>query len=275
MAGNLGDVPDPEALADSDTSLTAPNHDPLAVENRRQSFGAVAEDYDRYRPGYPQSFLERLLAAAGIGAGSTVLDIGAGTGQLTRELLELGYRVIAVEPDDRMRAVLQQRHPSARAVAGSAEEIPLAAGTVDAAVGGQMWHWVDPSRAVPELGRVIRPGGRLNVLWSLRDDRVPWIGRLGDNVVLPDPYRLFDDAVVPEFGEPFGPLERSECEFTHDLTPSEFLAGLGTVSTITLAPDRDEQLARAAGLLEADPDLTGRDLVRVPYVCKAFAATRR
>jgi len=246
----------------------------LRVENRRQSFGATAEDYDRYRPGYPQSFLQRLLTEVGIGPGATVLDLGAGTGQVTRSLLELGYQVIAVEPDDRMRAVLEQRLPAARAIAGSAEEIPLADATVDAAIGGQMWHWVDTSRAVPELGRVVRSGGRLIVLWSLRDDRVPWIRRLGEAVALPDPYRLFDDASVPEFGEPFNRIEREQYEFTHDLAPSDILAGLGTASTIALAPDRDEQLARAERLLGTDPAVADRSLIQVPYICKAFAATR-
>lgn len=248
--------------------------DPLSVENRRQSFGAVASDYDRYRPGYPPAFMERLLGGNGIGPGSTVLDLGAGTGQLTRTLLRLGYEVIAVEPDDRMRAVLAARHPAVRALAGSAENIPLADSTVDAVFGGQMWHWVDPARAVPELGRVMRSGGRLNVLWSMRDDRVPWIRRLSKQVVLPDPYRLFDDSVVPEFGDPFGPMSRDEFEFTHELTPDEFLAGLGTLSTVTLAPDRNEQLARAAAMVESDPDLAHLDLIRVPYVCKSFSASR-
>lgn len=251
-----------------------PTSDSVSVADRRQSFGAVARAYDRHRPGYPAEFIAHLLRRAEVEAEHLVLDLGAGTGQLAKRVLELGFEAVGVEPDHRMRAVLAENIGDERAHRGSAEAIPLPDASVQAVVAGQMWHWVDPARAVPEVGRVVRPGGTLIVLWILRDDRVPWIKRLVARVSVPDPYQQFNDASVPEFGEPFGPREAFEFEFTHTLTDEEFIAGLTTVSSVALAPDRDEQLERARQMLVDDPDIGGAAEVHIPYVCKAFAAVR-
>lgn len=242
---------------------------------RRQSFGATASKYDSYRPGYPSEFIHQILDGGDVPRDGLVLDLGAGTGQLATRALGLGYRVLAVEPDDRMRQVLADNIGGERTLEGTAEEIPLKDATVDAVVAGQMWHWVDPSRAVPEVARVLKPGGPLAVLWSLRDDSVPWITRLAQTVVLPDPYSHFDDNAVPEFGSSFEPMSTSECRFVHELARLEFLAGLETVSTIALAADREDQLARAERFMAEDPDVGGFETIHVPYVCKAFSSRRR
>jgi SAM-dependent methyltransferase len=140
-------------------------------ETRRLSFGSIAADYDRYRPGPPPQALNWLIPA---GARS-VLDLAAGTGAVTRQLAGRARRIIAVEPDERMRAVLSARCPDAEVLAGRGEDIPLPDASVDAVVISAAWHWLDPERAVPEITRVLRPGGMLGVMWVSRDVRVPWV----------------------------------------------------------------------------------------------------
>jgi SAM-dependent methyltransferase len=140
-------------------------------ETRRLSFGSVAEDYDRYRPPPPPTALDWLIPPGA----AAVLDLAAGTGLVTRELTGRARHVIAVEPDERMRAVLTARSPRAEVLAGRGEDIPLPDASVDAVVISAAWHWLDPALAVPEIARVLRPGGRLGVIWVSRDDRVPWV----------------------------------------------------------------------------------------------------
>jgi SAM-dependent methyltransferase len=143
-------------------------------ETRRLSFGSVAADYDRYRPAPPPQALDWLVPPGA----QAVLDLAAGTGVITRELVRRAagaQRVIAVEPDERMRAVLATRCPEAEVLAGRGEDIPLPDASVDAVVISAAWHWLDPERAVPEIVRVLRVGGSLGVIWVSRDARVPWV----------------------------------------------------------------------------------------------------
>jgi ubiquinone/menaquinone biosynthesis C-methylase UbiE len=141
---------------------------------RALSFGAIAEDYDRFRPGPPRKIVDWVLPRQCEAA----VDIGAGTGALTRELLRCVRHVIAVEPDPRMSAVLAARVPRASVVSGRAEELPLRDRSVDAVVGSSMWHWVDEARAAIEAARVLRPGGVLGLLWSGPDRSQGWLAEL-------------------------------------------------------------------------------------------------
>ncbi len=141
---------------------------------RAMSFGAIAGDYDRFRPGPPPEALKWLLPRQRRAA----VDIGAGTGALTRLLVGPVDHVVAVEPDRRMGVVLAARVPDASVVAARAESLPLRDGCVDAVVGSSMWHWVDEERAVSEAARVLRPGGALGVLWSGPDRTQPWLAEL-------------------------------------------------------------------------------------------------
>jgi SAM-dependent methyltransferase len=132
-------------------------------------FGAGAEIYERARPSYPVEAVDWLAERTGLGPGRTIVDVGAGTGKLTRLLPSTGARVIAVEPVSEMRAKLVEVVPGVEALAGTAENLPLADGAADVVVVAQAFHWFDHERALPELHRVLRPDGYLALVWNMRD----------------------------------------------------------------------------------------------------------
>jgi ubiquinone/menaquinone biosynthesis C-methylase UbiE len=145
--------------------------DPIAAD----AFGAMAEEYERGRPGWPADAVSALLRRFGA---RTVLDLAAGTGKLT-EVLASRAEVVAVEPVDGMRRVLEARLPGVRALTGTAEAIPLPDASVDAVFVAEAFHWFDPERAVAEIARVLRPRGGLAVMWNLAgDDGEPWFDEL-------------------------------------------------------------------------------------------------
>jgi SAM-dependent methyltransferase len=139
-----------------------------------RGFETAGERYERGRPDYPGAAIDLLVAELGVTApGARVLDIGAGTGKLTRPLLERGLEVIAVEPVDGMRATLERTAPGAAIRKGQAESLPLAGGEVDAIVAGQAFHWFADAAALAEFARVLRPHGRLGLIWNRRDPEQP------------------------------------------------------------------------------------------------------
>jgi SAM-dependent methyltransferase len=138
-----------------------------------RSFELVAELYERSRPEYPEEAVAWVASKLDLGSDSTIVDLGAGTGKLTRALLAIGGRVIAVEPGDAMRAELERALPDVQALRGAAENIPLANAVVDCVAVGQAFHWFRHDEALPELHRVLRPGGGLALLWNSRDHERP------------------------------------------------------------------------------------------------------
>ena len=136
-------------------------------------FDRAADAYEQGRPGYPAPALQWLTRALGLGAGSVVVDLAAGTGKLTRELVLTGAQVIAVEPVAGMRTVLIESCPKAEALEGTAEAIPLATASADAITVAQAFHWFDGERALTEIHRVLLPTGKLALIWNLRNMRQP------------------------------------------------------------------------------------------------------
>ena len=143
-------------------------------ETAARGFSSAADVYERGRPGYAPEAVAWVCERLGIGPGRTVLDLAAGTGKLTRDLVPSGASVIAVEPLDEMREHLERVSPEVEALKGTAEEIPLPDTSVDAIVCAQAFHWFDLERALSEIHRVLRPGGGIALLYNSRDldDRV-------------------------------------------------------------------------------------------------------
>jgi SAM-dependent methyltransferase len=143
-------------------------------------FGAAAAAYAQHRPDYAEAAVRWALEPVWARRPVRVVDLGAGTGKLTATLARLGTEVTAVEPDQHMLAELRRAMPSVRSVPGGAEAIPLADASVDAVLAGQAMHWFDMDRAMPEIARVLTPGGVLAGLWNVDDDRVGWVAELAE-----------------------------------------------------------------------------------------------
>ncbi len=141
---------------------------------RAASFGEVADEYADHRPGYPDEAVRWLVGASP----GRVLELGAGTGKLTAGSAGLGHEVIAVDPSAEMLGHLQRRTPAAHALVARAEHIPLATGSVDVVVAAQAFHWFDQEQALPEIARVLRPGGVLSLVWNNGDLTVPWVRKV-------------------------------------------------------------------------------------------------
>ncbi len=243
---------------------------------RARSFGAVADVYERARPTYPSESVAWLLEQA---AGRRAIDLGAGTGKLTRLLLEQGLRVTAVEPLEEMRAELCRAVPEATALAGSAEAIPAAAGSADVVTAAQAFHWFDHPRALAEIARVLVPSGVVGLLWNLRDDREPWVAELSRILDAGDTTTRFgEEDWAPLAADPrFTPPELREFAHVQTLDPLGLLEWARSTSRLsTLEPaERTAVLAAIADLCRTHPDLRDRDRFALPYVTHAVRAHRR
>ena len=243
-------------------------------EARRLSFGSVADDYDRYRPAPPPQALDWLVPPGA----RAVLDLAAGTGLVTRGLIGRAARVVAVEPDARMRAVLAARCPQAEVLDGRGEDIPLPDASVDAVVISAAWHWLDPAQAVPEITRVLRAGGTLGVMWTTRDDRVPWVAEL--NALAPESREADRPveagrrrrAVTFPAGTPLSPPEERRVEFSLPMTRDQLGGLFGTYSgVITLGLEQRAAFSRrVAAFLDRQP----WDRVDLPMICRCLRSTR-
>jgi ubiquinone/menaquinone biosynthesis C-methylase UbiE len=241
-----------------------------------ESFGEAADEYERGRPGYPAAAIDALVGAFDLGPESVVVDMAAGTGKLTRDLVGRFGRVIGIETLAEMRDQLAHSAPGAEAIEGTAEAIPLADATVDAVVVAQAFHWFDGRRALSEIARVLRPRGGLGLLWNTTPwerRETPWFALLDDllerrRVDLATLRRHASGRWRKAFdGERrFEPLSEAIFENTQRMTSAEFLDGFASRSYIAVLDpgDRARLLADAAALLRRPDAPVEDDRVIVP-----------
>ena len=234
------------------------------------SFDRAADVYDAARPSYPADAVSWLTE----GMEGPVLDLGAGTGKLTAALVDRGFDVTAVDPSPEMLRVLRERLPGVDAYEATAERIPLPDAAFGLVVAAQAWHWVDPARAVPEVARVLRRGGRLGLSWNERDESIGWVRELGE--LMDAGSAAFDDEADPQLPAPFGPLEKHETRWVQSLT-HDGLLDLARSRSYFITKDADGQAAVIQSLrrlLREHPDLAGHDTIELPYVTRSYRATR-
>ncbi len=236
------------------------------AHERSLSFGSQAAAYERGRPSYPPEAIDWLLADNA----RDVLDLGAGTGKLTTRLVERGLSVIAVDPIAEMLEVLRSALPDTPALLGTAEHIPLPDNAVDAVLVAQAWHWFDPERAVAEVARVLRPGGRLGLVWNVRDDRLGWVKDFSRIVGLEH-----DRVVSPDLPAPFTDVEHHRVEWTNYVTPQALIDYVASRSYCITSPAdvRDRTLEQVRELLATHPALANSAGIAMPYITVCIRAT--
>lgn len=249
--------------------------DPHSHSDRAASFSTGADVYARVRPTYPPDAVDWMVPQHE----ARVLDLAAGTGLLTRRLADRGHDVVAVDASRPMLDELTAALPGVEAHVGTAEDIPLPDASVDAVTVGQAWHWFDPPRAVPEIARVLRPGGTLAVVSNDRDERIDWVGRFGEILHADDSLAPDSDqsARPPALDETFDETEVAEFRWLQHLATADLRTLAGTRSyLLTLPPDQREQLLqRVDDLVVTHPDLAGTQEIAMPYVTTAYRARRR
>ena len=247
----------------------------------QRGFDAGADAYERARPSYSDETVAWLIKNLAIGPGRRVCDLAAGTGKLTRLLFPAGAWLVAVEPVDGMSRYLRSVLPEVPLLAATAECLPFDRATLDAVTVAQAFHWFDADRAFAELSRVLRPGGRLGLIWNARDRSEPWVDEMWgimDRFEKRAPWRDHDRWSNAALGERagFGPLHSAEFRHEQRLTPDDVVQRFASVSHIAaLEPSgRDAVLDKVRSVLEAHPDTAGKSELVIPYRVDAYWCER-
>ncbi len=246
-----------------------------------RGFDAAADAYERARPSYPRQVVDWLADALRLAPGVRCCDLAAGTGKLTRLLAPTGAWLVAVEPVDGMYDHLRATQPDVGVVAGTAEALPLADGALDAVTVAQAFHWFDADRAFAELARVLRPGGRVALVWNARAHGVPWVDRCWDvldrvekRAPWRDHERWSDSALGARPG--FGPLHTAEFDHEQVLSRDDVVARFASVSHVAVLPDTDREavLTEIRDVIDTDPATAGKAELAIPYRVDAFWCER-
>jgi SAM-dependent methyltransferase len=248
----------------------------MATAPRRLTFGAHADEYERARPAWPEDAARWLVPEDA----KLVVELGAGTGKLTRAVAALVARVVAVEPDRRMLAVLQGL--GLEGLEGSAESIPLGAGVADGIVAGSSLHWFELDRALPEIHRVVKPGGRFAFGWNHRDDRHPAIARMGEAVYAAQArtreprWRSRDWPGELTSSGLFRDVEYAIFEHVHELPRAALDDHLLSYSGVArLTDDERRRVGReVVQILDSDPSVSDGGTLRLPFVVAAYRTRR-
>lgn len=231
---------------------------------RATSFGRTATTYQQGRATYPDEAVRWLVRAS-----SRIVDLGAGTGKLTVALLAIAPEVVALEPQHRMVVELRRAAPGTAAVCSLAEAMPMQSGWAEAVVVAQAFHWFDQERAVPEIRRLLSPGGSLGLIWNVRDESVGWVAELARIAGADNSSRTRADLARLSGFEPF---ERRTWRMAQTLDRETLLAHVRSRSNVATlgSSERERVLTEVAGLCETHRDLAGRETFELPYETQAF-----
>ncbi len=239
---------------------------PGATPDWAHSFGGVVDAYDSARPTYPAEATQWLIGQQA----ATVLELGAGTGKLTAQLHALGHGVVATDPDPAMLARLKRNLPEVSTIEAHAEDLPVGDRAFDAVVAAQAFHWFDLDRALPEIARTLKPGGRLGLVWNYRDDSIPWVRRLGR--IIGTQEQDTDPSEAIRDSELFDEVEETRYTHWQQVDRKSIQALVLSRSNIAVL---DEE-ARAAKLAEVvalyDEYGRGMDGMQLPYIAHCFRA---
>jgi SAM-dependent methyltransferase len=260
--------------------------EPAAAEGihpaARVGFDVAADAYERGRPEYPAEAVRWLVDELGIGPGTRVLDLAAGTGKLTRMLVATGAHLIAIEPVEGMRRAFRAVLPDIPVAGGRAEAVPFASGSVQAAVVAQAFHWFDATAALRELHRVIPPGGRLGLVWNVRDEESSSFWAALTELMAPyrgdaPAHRGFVWRRAFERANLFTPLATRSFPFEQRLTTAQVADRVLSTSFIAALPERERRhvTRRVRDLLDTDPQTAGREPVALPYRTDVYRCARR
>ena len=245
-------------------------------------FDSGAEVYEQARPSYPPDAVAWLVEHLRVIPGARVADVAAGTGKLTRLLTPSRAALVGVEPVPGMRASFAAMCPGVPLVASTAEQLPLAGATLDAITVAQGFHWFDAPVALTEFARVLRPGGRLGLIWNARDrtnDLVDQLWSIMDRVEKRAPWRIHERWSDSALEEHPAFTDLVEATFHHEqlLTRDQVLARFRSVSHIAvLPPDVQEAVIdEICRVLDTHPLAVGKDLVAIPYRVDAYWCERR
>ncbi|MGE8097633.1 class I SAM-dependent methyltransferase [Pseudomonas fluorescens] len=243
-------------------------------------FSAQANTYAKGRPSYPIELHTWLREALDIHPGSTVIDLGAGTGKFTRMLKSMEIDVVAVEPVEAMRTEFVNNLPDIRILEGTAESIPFGSGAAEAVICAQAFHWFANETALAEIHRVLKPNGRLGLIWNVRDESVDWVAAITD-IISPyegdTPRFHTGDWRLPFTGYYFSTPELTCFQYTHagsakNVIIDRFLS----VSFIAALPPAEKAKVneQLQSLIQTHPSLRGRETIEFPYQTQAYLCRR-
>jgi ubiquinone/menaquinone biosynthesis C-methylase UbiE len=232
-----------------------------------RSFGSVARSYERGRPPFPAEAAAWLAGTDPV----TVLELGAGTGKLTEQLAALGHDVHATDPDPAMLDVLAEKLPDVRRSVAAAEDLPVPDRSVDVVVAAQSFHWFDPDVALPEIARVLRPSGRIAITWNSRDQRIPWVRRLG-TVIGTQAHQGVTSAEALVLSGLFGFVEQATFSFWQEIN-RDSIQDLVLSRSNVASLDEEGRAAKLAEVLAFYDDYgRGMDGMQLPYDCQCYRA---
>lgn len=244
---------------------------------RATSFGAAAADYEAARPDYPFEAVAWMLENLPHGS-RRIADVGAGTGKLTRVLADApGAEVIAIDPDAAMLAELRKSVTGVPTFLGTAEQLPVPDASLDAVVMGQAWHWVDPVTASAEIGRAVRSGGALGLIWNIRDEREGWVRRLTEIMHSSSAENMANGPTSqgPQIAAPFGRVEVERWEWVRPITRAQVHRMADSRSHLITASDEERRgIHDEMDALFDTLGLYGDATIDLPYVTTAFRAVR-